>query len=412
MLSRSRLVAAVLSGQRDYYRRVLETQPENLVAYWPLNEASGATAYNLASHSANLLLDASFDTGVTAATYWGLSITVDDGKRTTDAVVVYGNSKYSLKVQTETTGTFNTREAQSVTTVVGRQYVLSFWTQGDGARAGRYTVMNATPSIDNTSTGVTAAEWTQVTRTVTATSTSMTLQLKGPAAAGAYAYFDEVSIVPVVNDSTVFNGTYTNATLGVPGIGDGKTAVRFAGTGKVNLYTAALQNALRYLLHNTLGGLTICLWYRFADATAMAPGEGTQKTLFDFYSQDYGGGDRDFILLEKDVEDWLPRAPMSYFYDSVNYTDLNGHIERAHNNLYNWSFACAMLNAPTLTLRLLMGDTWYSHVYTDMGMRNGPILAADAGSFIGGRSWVGDLAHVAIWDTMLDTSVVDSLRRP
>jgi hypothetical protein len=57
----------------------------------------------------------------------------------------------------------------AVTGRPGSVYTLSFWTRGDGVNAGRYSVYDNTNAADikaSTSTGVTGADYTQVTYTL------------------------------------------------------------------------------------------------------------------------------------------------------------------------------------------------------------------------------------------------------
>ena len=82
-----------------------------------------------------------------------------------------------------------------------RQYVVSFWTRGDGTYAGRYAIYDTTNSSYITpgsaeSTGVTEATWTHVTfffntRSNTA---NVRIYLHSPSATGGTTWFDMVSI--------------------------------------------------------------------------------------------------------------------------------------------------------------------------------------------------------------------------
>ena len=46
-IPRSKLAVASYAGGATYYKKVLATEPANLLAYWPLNEGSGSVADNL-----------------------------------------------------------------------------------------------------------------------------------------------------------------------------------------------------------------------------------------------------------------------------------------------------------------------------------------------------------------------------
>ena len=80
----------------------------------------------------------------------------------------------------------------------GDSYVLSFWTRGEGQHAGRYEVYSSAQYhlITPTTTGVSGTEWQQVedTFTVPPDTTQVGILLYCPEAAGASAYYDDVSL--------------------------------------------------------------------------------------------------------------------------------------------------------------------------------------------------------------------------
>lgn len=90
------------------------------------------------------------------------------------------------------------------TVVPGQEYLLTFWTRGDGAYQGRYDVYDVTHSTyikNTTTTGNITATWSQVsyTFTIPAGCTSMFVRLLSPSSnGGPAAYFDDVSLTQVV----------------------------------------------------------------------------------------------------------------------------------------------------------------------------------------------------------------------
>ena len=90
---------------------------------------------------------------------------------------------------------------QDVTVTGDTEYTLSFWTQGDGTHMGQWRLEdgdNPGTYLTNTAdTMVTAATWTQITRTFTTPTgfTNLRVEFFSPLiGSGAYALFDNVSL--------------------------------------------------------------------------------------------------------------------------------------------------------------------------------------------------------------------------
>jgi hypothetical protein len=87
---------------------------------------------------------------------------------------------------------------QNIVVTPGGLGILTFWTKGDGSKAGRYSIYDVTHSADivaATSTGVTAATYAQVTASfqVPAGCSQIRIRLQAPSTAGI-AYFDDVAL--------------------------------------------------------------------------------------------------------------------------------------------------------------------------------------------------------------------------
>jgi hypothetical protein len=118
---------------------------------------------------------------------------------------------YSVRLTRASAGAPEVEITQGFTSTAYKYYRLDFWARGDGSNAGTYRV--ADPSGDiiaETSTGVTAATWTQVTAYFSARSSSstITLYLGAPNGVG-YANFDEVSI-EAYTDASVLEASVAN----------------------------------------------------------------------------------------------------------------------------------------------------------------------------------------------------------
>jgi hypothetical protein len=115
--------------------------------------------------------------------------------------VVFMVGSASAKI---TRGNTSIRIWQSNTVTPGKLYKITFWTMGDGTRAGQYSVYDVTNTayiVSLRTTGVTRNDlWTQVEIYFTAPTgcVNARLYLYGPNSAG-YAHFDEVSFQEVTH---------------------------------------------------------------------------------------------------------------------------------------------------------------------------------------------------------------------
>lgn len=90
---------------------------------------------------------------------------------------------------------------QSIGAAAAGNYVLQFWTRGDGTNAGRYRVLEAGAAdpIATTSTGITGTTWSVVSAPFVVTGVgAVTVQLRDPAAASSECWFDDVLITAAI----------------------------------------------------------------------------------------------------------------------------------------------------------------------------------------------------------------------
>ena len=133
--------------------------------------------------------------GVDVFANWSES--AGDGTIIQDAVQKHSDT-YSGKL---TAGpTINTYIYQSLALLAGVTYNESFWARGDGTYAGRYYVYDVTHAayiIALTSTGVTAAAWSQITASfvVPAGCLSVYIGVMCPSTNAGIAWFDDVSVL-------------------------------------------------------------------------------------------------------------------------------------------------------------------------------------------------------------------------
>lgn len=152
---------------------------------------------NIQPTNPELVTNPGFETaGGGGADIWGTwSENAGDGTLANETTIKHSGSDAMKAISG---ASLNTYVGQSLTVVAQKWYFLSFWAYGDGTYAGDYAVYDEDNSawlINRTSTGVTAAGWTQVFAAFQAGvgNTDCTLYLYGPSTSGGTCYFDDVS---------------------------------------------------------------------------------------------------------------------------------------------------------------------------------------------------------------------------
>lgn len=156
-------------------------------------------AYDYTAAGAELQTNGDFETaGGGGADIFGTWVEfASDGAIADEGVIVHGGShacKLTAGPSVDTCvigGSGNIQEYQT--------YYLSFWARGDGSHAGRYGVYDAINGawiIPITTTGITAAAYTQVSATFVAPAgcAAANLYLYCPSTNGAVCYFDDVGM--------------------------------------------------------------------------------------------------------------------------------------------------------------------------------------------------------------------------
>jgi hypothetical protein len=167
--------------------------------HWRLTpDGNGRFSVVDGSVNAEILGNIGFETaGGGGADIWASwDETAGDGALANETVTIHGGSD-SCKVTAGATA--NTLVLQAFSCTALAPYKLTFWTYGDGANAGRYRVWdqsNGADIIATTSTGVTAASWTQVTVYFTAPAGCVlaSLRLMCSTVDTTVTYFDDVSL--------------------------------------------------------------------------------------------------------------------------------------------------------------------------------------------------------------------------
>lgn len=226
--------------RKNFLSRALNTQRNNMVGLWMLDDASGRTAVNLApgrivtdlelTENGNLELhNETFTTWITSA---------GDGAVDVETTLVHGGSHAAKLTAGASANTFirpaNTPESSTLHVLPGDQVNFTFWTRGDGTNGGRYNVYDSSNGawiVITTATGVAGTDYEQVTVNFTAPAGCYraSLALLCSTANGGICYFDDAS---VKINSYENHGVYqpSGITYRQPGIIPGHGAVVLSGT--------------------------------------------------------------------------------------------------------------------------------------------------------------------------------------
>lgn len=400
-----------------YSSRVLCVAPTNLIGYWPLDDKTGTSALNLKPMSGNVMRNPSFETltGVGATDFWTFTLGAGGGTVEQDATDFVVPGLNSVKI-TNGSAANNTNlicwmGSCDLPLISGQAYTIKFYTKGDGTNQGKYRVYDNTNFADlvgyNKNTGVTAATWTQVidTFTVPATCTNIKIFLISGADTNCIVKFDRMELIPtgVITN----NGLYVGAghLLGVPGIGDGRTAVRMNGADRITLYNPSLL----YDINFDEGSALIC--WRYKTTADWDGGAGSSQALFDL-STLLLDATSDRIWMAKDVEGSPVQPPLhhSFFYTVTGMAPAAQQIEAIypedllwHSDLFTWSKTNGRMRIyhdggyPTNYLAPYEGP----EDVIGTNMRGALLLNAYIGQFQGAYGWKGDLAHAALWNAEL-----------
>ncbi len=173
-------------------------------AGWSLDAANGYTATQPAEPVGDdLILNGDFaiytgtpDDGTTDA-FSDWTISGVDASNRIEATATAHEDSSAVKIVAATTGTPIIGQAVSAT--ARKDYLLTFWTRGDGAAELIWRLTDVTSGEALSAwryTGITGTDWTQITQRLTIPPQATTLGIEFSATAGT-AYLDDVSFVRV-----------------------------------------------------------------------------------------------------------------------------------------------------------------------------------------------------------------------
>ena len=238
---------SLLGSDKNYINKVLGIQSANLIGGWPFNEPSGLRAHCVVTQTFTGDIAYNGDMEIAghggAITAAGWYQRAGGGTIAAEAVVIHGGARAVKLTEGASTWIY-----QNMVVKPGESYVYSFWTQGDGANAGRYGIKNQSDNAWfvalNTSTGVAGGAYAQVTDTIVipATCSEIIVYLEAPAGGGNFCYYDDFTLTGTVD----FGAAYCRpgVTLGGGGIGDGKTSAAFDAANTYVAVQGALFNSL------------------------------------------------------------------------------------------------------------------------------------------------------------------------
>lgn len=203
------------------------------------------------------------------------------------------------------------------------------------------------------------------------------------------------------------DGTYSGGvTLNQDGIGDGSPSVNFDGTGQVGVYSVSLRDAFDGTLGSVLG------WLKLADATWT---DGTQRFALRFNTnsastsnvQVYrGAGDNQLTAVytagtTTKSRVWNPTTAFTGF-NVLNYAGVWLPVG------VTWNAAAD--RACVYVLGASVNELTYGAELSGLGVWAGDLRAP--GVALIGQYWVGNIAHVAVWNTELSAAQMLALSAP
>ncbi len=405
---------------RQYMARLRSIQPASLVAHWPLNEGAGRVAYDGigSSPTVDVLRNGDFESpGAGGADIWEWwTETASDGAIADETTIVHGGG-HAAKLTAGPSVNARIYET-SIPVLPNASIVLTFWTRGDGANAGRFAVYDETNAVwlrSLTSTGVTGATYTQVAYNITVPAACYSLRLDFwcPAVNGGYAYFDDA----VLTWARPLHGTYapSGVTYGQPGIGDGKTSVQVSGS---STYAQIGNQAFSSVFPSNVG--TAIMWGK-VDSAARWTDAAEYRYLF--HPKSRLGGGTVYVVFGKSTAShtlmWRRRVASSIHEIAYTFSpsgtldwfcqgmvwDVVSSPKRIACFLYaNGVFTAVSDTAPSAGY----GDQlWDTNTYpVDDG--NAVLLAGS----LTAQEWVGWAAHGALWSTALSTAEMRAAMTP
>lgn len=199
-------------------------------------------------------------------------------------------------------------------------------------------------------------------------------------------------------DGTYYNGGGDPPTLGVPGIGDGNTAIQFNSDGGVMTY---YTDSIRDTMLNTT--FTLVGWSRVNSAAIWS--DGISRRLLK-----HGTGNDNRLIWARTTNDSQLR--LEYYADGIQYI-----ITHSDFNTTDWFHWVIVVNKPNIllpgTLQLYINglqistDTVLLTNFTGTLENVSAVIGAD--NVFGAFNWHGRAAHFALFNTALTAEQITEI---
>lgn len=372
------------------YDRIMATQSAKLLAYLPLNDASGTTAVNKAPGRSgiNIVKDPSFEiAGAGGADVFKLwTETKGTGSIARDAGSHTGG--YAAKL-TSVGGNVDVG-SYSMPVIEGATYTYSVWTHGDGTVAARLRVLRGDLGayLVDASSGNATTDYAHYTTTfIPPPGYGSVIILQFRLAATGSVWIDDVSVSCNSVDATIFNGAYVSATLAQPGL-SGLSIALNGSRQLVDVSRAAYANSFPALA--PAGSYVI-----YGKTTLAALTDGVARWLMKFktplpfnYVDCFKDANNNKIGWQFDddgnetfyaITDW---NTASWFSLGATWSIANGY--KQHLNGVQVGNAAAINGARTSPFDYL-----------------GLVLGSEYSAGTASSDWIGNLQHFGLWDTEL-----------
>jgi len=398
---RGRAAASGARRQRkgQNYEAVLAAMlPDNMIAWYKLDEASGTTIVDYAARVGNLLPNPSFEVaGSPLHLGWGRNLS--DGSIEDEAVVIHSGS-HAIKL----TAGANRATAYYITVlptlVPGTQYVLRLWTRGDGTNAGRYRVRDDIYGADivpATTTGVAGTEYQQITAAFIQPvgATKACVWLVCPNVNGGVAYFDDIELLAPVGAGAM-NGTLVGTGTTYQQSGIYGPCMQFAGASYISL-PWSLVNAMTDGLGLINEG-TVLVWNAFTepDVWGQPDDRAYDKQLWTITAADGPGGYNALYTYKCGGEDFINNPILVSDGDSFQrHSSVISSLGIGWASYgVTWNIAAGRANCyvnGTLDNRETIG--------TAASAWSAPPFQAQLAAYKGGRLNIAKMKHWVCWDT-------------
>jgi hypothetical protein len=364
--------------------------------------------------------------GAEVWTYWSKG--ESNGGTVVDETVDVHSGAHAVKVTAGTASAYNTRLMGycgsnvgylSPPLIAGQTYTFKFWCHGDGTANPTFDVLDVThgyAGLTGGPTGITGLVYQQYTTTFTVPAGCVDIQMRfyGTTVNGV-TYWDDFEIIPSASTNPTA-GNYRGATLGQPGIGDGRKSPLFDGINDwANLRnadginTAAEVNQLQALLEGNEG--TLAFWARTTDAGIWTEAGASAYSLLS-------------------ITTVTPPASLIYFEKWMNENNVISIIYAGMGTqvqLYagipigtdtNWFHLCLTWSLSHDRVKVFVNAAANNHPsWEGTGLGAWTITKypayIDIASRYGGTMyrWPGNMAHLSFWDVELSEAEALALYR-